>query len=123
MLLVKGGKRLEAVALARRIVDLLSDKQAEEILLLDVKAVASFADCFVIASGQNMRHMQALCDAVDEELGKDGVHPQGQEGVVDSGWVLMDFGDVIVHIFARREREYYNLEGLWSRGVPVLRIQ
>lgn len=103
--------------------DLLSDKQAEEILLLDVKGVASFADYFVIASGQNVRHLQALCDAMDEELRREGVRPQGREGIVDSGWVLLDFGDVIVHIFSPRERGYYNLEGLWGRGLPVVRIQ
>ncbi|MFQ5879508.1 MAG: ribosome silencing factor [Dehalococcoidia bacterium] len=114
---------LQAADLARKIVDLLSERQAEEIVLLNVEGVASFADYFVIASGQNVRHMQALCDAMDQELGRETVHPRGREGAVDSGWVLLDFGDVIVHIFAPAERDYYDLEGLWSRGVPVLRIQ
>jgi ribosome-associated protein len=114
---------LESGALARRIVELLSDKQAEDIVLLNVERMVSFADYFVLATGQNERHMHSLLDTLDEDLGREGTHPLGREGKVDSGWVLMDFGDVIVHIFSPEEREYYDLEGLWSRAVPVVRIQ
>ena len=92
-------------------------------LLLDISKVASFADYFVIASGQTARQIQAVLDAVDESLAGDGVKPMGREGEPGSGWVLLDYGDVIVHVFGRDERERYDLEGLWHGAVPVLRMQ
>ncbi len=117
------GGRLEAGTLARKIVDLLADKQAAEILLLDIRNAASFADYFVIACGQSERQIEAILQALDAELVKDGVQPLGREGVADSGWVLLDLGDVIVHIFGPEERAYYDLEGLWHAATPVVRIQ
>jgi len=84
--------------------------------------VASFADYFVIASGETTRQIQAILEALDEELA--GVaEPMGREGEPDSGWVLLDYGDVVVHIFAPEERAYYDLEGLWHAARPVLRMQ
>ena len=109
--------------LSRKIVEVLSDKQAEDILLLDIRDVASFADYFVIASAPSARQIQAILDGIDESLHQDGVSPMGREGEADSGWVLLDYGDVIVHLFAPEEREYYDLEGLWSAATPVVRIQ
>lgn len=116
------GGRLEAGALAHKIVDLLSDKQAEDILLLDIRNVATFADYFVIASAQTARQVEAILVALDEELAKDGLRPLGREGEADSGWVLLDLGDVVVHIFAPEERAYYDLEGLWHAARPVVRM-
>ncbi len=115
--------RLEAGTLAHKVVNLLSDKQAEDILLLDIRNVATFADYFVVASAQTVRQMEAILAALEEELGKDGVQPRGREGAPDSGWVLLDLGDVIVHVFAPEERAYYDLEGLWHAAAPVVRIQ
>jgi ribosome-associated protein len=120
---IEAGGHLEGPALGRKIVDLLSDKQAEDILLLDIHNVVLFADYFVIASAQNPRQMQALCDAIDQGLAEDGVAAQGREGEANSGWVLMDFGDVIVHLFGSEERSFYDLEGLWHQATPVVRIQ
>ncbi len=117
------GGRLEAGTLARKIVDLLSDKQAEDVLLLDIRNVAAFADYFVIASGQSSRQIEAILQAVDEELAHDGVRALGREGAANSGWVLLDLGDVVVHIFGPEERAYYDLEGLWHAATPVVRIQ
>ncbi len=91
--------------------------------MLDIRNVASFADYFVIASAETVRQTQAILDAVDHELERDGTRPQGREGKPDSGWVLLDYGDVIVHLFAPEEREYYDLEGLWHTATPVVRIQ
>ena len=101
----------------------MSDKQAEDVLLLDIRNVASFADYFVIASGTANRQIQAIIEAVEEAVKAEGVTPLGREGKADSGWVLLDYGDVIVHIFAPEEREYYDLEGLWRTATPVVRIQ
>jgi ribosome-associated protein len=120
--LTEGGY-LQGADLARRIVELLSDKRAEDILLLDIRGVALFADYFVIASAETARHTQALCDALDEELSKDGISVWGREGEAGSGWVLLDYGDVIVHIFGPEQRSFYDLEGLWGEAVPVVRIQ
>ena len=115
---------IEPAELAQRIVDVLSDRQAEEIVLLDIHEIASFTDYFVIASAQNPRHMNALLDAFDKELANEGVKSLRREGEADSGWVLVDFGAVIVHIFTAADRVFYNLEGLWGRaGVPAVRFQ
>jgi ribosome-associated protein len=116
-------KGLEPDELARRIVDAVSDKQAEDVLLLDIRNVASFADYFVIASGATGRQIQAIIDSVEEAVSQDGIKPMGIEGEPGSGWVLIDYGDVIVHIFAPDERAYYDLEGLWHTATPVVRIQ
>ena len=120
--LAEGG-HLQGAELARRVVDVLSDKRAENILLLDIRGVALFADYFVIASAETVRHTQALCDALDEELAKDSISSWGREGEAGSGWVLLDYGDVIVHIFGPEQRSFYDLEGLWREAVPVVRIQ
>jgi len=114
---------IESQELARRIVDLFSDRQAEDVVLLDIHRVAGFADYFVIASAQNPRHMRALIDAMDKDLRREGIKYMRSEGDPDSGWVLVDFGAVIVHIFTAEDRAYYNLEGLWSRAQEVVRIQ
>ncbi len=115
---------IEPSELARRIVDLLSDRQAEDIVLLDIHEIASFTDYFVIASAQNARHMNALINAFDKDLANEGVKSLRKEGESDSGWVLVDFGAVIVHIFTAEDRTFYNLEGLWGRaGVPAVRFQ
>lgn len=84
--------------------------------------MASFADFFVIATADNPAHMNALIEALDRDLSQDGVRLRHREGITESGWVLLDFGDLIVHVFSREKREYYNIEGLWSRQAPVVRF-
>jgi len=113
----------EPADLARRIVDLLADRQGEEIVLLDIRQVASFADYFVIASATNPRHMRALVETLDKDLRDDGVGATHHEGELDSGWVLLDYGDVIVHLFSPEQRAYYGLEELWQAAKQVVRIQ
>ena len=114
---------LEPIQLARRTVEVVAEKQATDILLLDVTGLASFADYFVILSAGSSRQMNALREDVVSSLKEAGVSLHHQEGVADSGWVLLDYGDVIVHIFAPEERAYYQLERLWSQGTPLIRIQ
>jgi ribosome-associated protein len=114
----------DAADLAQRIVDLLSERQAEDVVLLDIHQLATFTDYFVIATALNERHMTALIDAFDKELAREGLHYLHREGEADSGWVLVDFGSVIVHVFSREDRARYNLEELWGRaGVPAVRFQ
>lgn len=109
--------------IARRITDILADRQAEDIVLLDVRRVASFADYFVIASAANPRQMRALVETLHKELRVDGVQVRHQEGGLDSGWVLLDYGAIIVHLFSPELREYYGLEELWRQATQVVRIQ
>lgn len=99
-----------------------SDKQASDIVLLDTRKVCSFADYFVICSGDSDRQVQAIHDEVEQVLKREGILPRHREGTLDSGWLLIDFGDVIVHIFAAFEREYYQLDKLWSQASTVVRI-
>ncbi len=91
--------------------------------MLDIRSVASFADYFVIASAGTTRQMDAVLDAVEKALAADKVKPMGREGNSGSGWVLLDYGDVILHLFAPEERAYYDLEGLWHTATAVVRIQ
>ncbi len=121
--LVEAPQLTDAGDAARRIVDLLADRQAEDIALLDVRRVLSFADYFVIATATTPRHMRALVASLAKELPKGGPRRVQSEGSLDSGWVLLDYGDVIVHLFAPELREYYALEELWEAATPVVRIQ
>ena len=109
--------------MARKAVEVASDKQAGDILMLDMREVCPFADYFVICSGETERQIMAICDGIDEVLRKEGVTFHRREGAIDSGWVILDFGDVIIHVLAPRERDYYMLDELWSRATPVVRIQ
>jgi ribosome-associated protein len=107
---------------AHKIVDVASDKQAADIVLLDSRGVCSFADFFVMASGDSERQLKAISEEVVHTLKEDGVQPLHREGKAESGWILLDYGDVVVHIFAEQERELYNLDELWREAKPVLRI-
>ena len=92
-------------------------------MLLDARGVCSFTDYFVICTGDSERQVRAIYDEVEHMLKKEGILPHHTEGTVDSGWCLLDFGGVIVHIFAPFEREYYQLDKLWSRAIPIVRVQ
>jgi len=100
-----------------------SDKQATDILLLDIRKVSSFADFFVILTAESRRQMEALAEDLDTVLKRSGNSLHHKEGSSKSGWILMDFGDVIVHLFAPEEREFYRLEELWSEGQQIVRVQ
>ncbi len=89
---------------------------------MDISKVSSFTDYFVIATANNPRQMNALIDSLDRDL-RPETRPLRTEGTPDSGWVLIDFGDAIVHLFAREEREYYRIEDLWAQGVSVVHLQ
>jgi ribosome-associated protein len=92
-------------------------------VLLDARGVCSFADYFVLCSGESSKQIEAIRDEIGHVLKKEGILPHHYEGTVDSGWLLIDLSDVIVHIFALLEREHYQLDQLWSQAVPILRIQ
>lgn len=108
--------------LAHRIVDLASDRKASDILLLRTADLTTMADYFVICTGRSERQVQAIAEAIVEELRTDGLRPLGMEGRESGRWVLVDYGSVIVHVFVPEEREYYGLERLWAKATPVVRI-
>jgi ribosome-associated protein len=113
---------LEPAELAHRIVDIASDKKGSDIVMLRTAELTTMADFFVICSGRSDRQVQALAGAIVEELRSEGVRPLGVEGQEAGRWVLIDYGSVLVHVFAPDEREYYGLERLWSQAAPVVRV-
>jgi len=112
----------DAAELAHRIVEIASDKKGNDIVMLRMAELTSMADFFVICSGRSDRQVSALSGAIVDELRDEGIRPLGVEGRASSRWVLLDFGSVIVHVFAPEEREYYGLERLWSKATQVVRI-
>lgn len=103
--------------------DAATEKQASDTVLLDVTGLCSFADYFVITSGESGRQLGAIYDEIEDVLKQAGAKAIYREGTPDSGWMVLDYGDVIVHIFAPAERAFYNLEELWGAGRAVLRMQ
>jgi len=92
------------------------DKKAHDLVILEVSAVTSVADYFVICTGRSDVQVQSLCRAIEEALATVGVKPLAIEGFTHGQWVLIDFGDVVVHIFYETVRQFYNLEGLWAQA-------
>lgn len=114
----------EALQLARMIVEILEEKKGEDILLLDLVGVCSFTDYFVICTGSSDRSIKALSDEVLKAIKKkQSAQAQGIEGDAASGWVLIDFGDVILHLFSKSIRRYYQLEDLWREGRVIVQMQ
>lgn len=104
-----------AIAAARA----AAEKQGRDVLILDVGALISILDCFVLVSGSTDRHVRAIVEAVERALGDLGVKPLRREGEQALRWVLLDYGDIVVHVFDEEERAYYELERLW-KDAPVI---
>jgi ribosome-associated protein len=119
----KAAAEEEALALARRIVDLASDKKASDIVLLEIGGLTTLADYFVICSGASERQLGAIADGIAEGLRDEGVRSIGREGSSTAHWMLLDYGSVIVHIMAQPERDFYQLERLWAEAPILLRLQ
>ena len=96
-----------------------NDKKAFDILILDLRRFTFITDYFVICSGSNITQVSAIADWIGETLAKTGVHPSHIEGLTDSSWVLMDYGDVVVHIFVEQTRLHYALDKLWGEAARV----
>ncbi|HET9492737.1 MAG TPA: ribosome silencing factor [Chloroflexia bacterium] len=103
--------------------DIAEDRKAEDIVMLDIRKLSIIADYFVICTGTGDRHVRAIAREIDEKLGEQGTNPFNIEGMNDAEWVLMDYGQVLVHIFNREMRERYGLEQLWAGAQPVLVVQ
>lgn len=102
-------------------VEALEDKKAEDIRIIDISEISVMADAFLIAGGSNRNQIQAMCDNVEERLGRAGHVVKQIEGYDTANWILMDFGDLIVHIFDKENRLLYDLERLWRDGQEVER--
>lgn len=114
----------DSLVLARVIVSAAADKKAKDILLLDLRDLSTVADYFVICSGASERQLQAIADGIEEQVHKQcHVDVHHVEGMSGSGWILVDYRDVVVHIFSPSLRSYYNLEALWSKAPVLLRMQ
>ncbi|HQO10158.1 MAG TPA: ribosome silencing factor [Clostridiales bacterium] len=105
---------MEGYALAKRITELALDKKGFDIMIIDLKGITSSFDYFVIITGSVDQHVRALADHIRKELSREGVKPIGYEGTTNLKWVLIDFVDVVVHIFDPETRDYYKLETIWK---------
>jgi ribosome-associated protein len=115
---------VEALEQARSIVDIISDMKGEDILLLDLREVTLITDFFIICTGHSDRQLRAIGENIAEKIReKHGRKVWRQEGDPRGGWVLLDYGDIVVHIFGEEQRAYYDLEGLWRDGKVLLRVQ
>lgn len=101
------------------IVNILDKKQAEDIRVIEIKDISTISDYFVIANSKNLQHLNALVEDIDYEMGKNGYTQKKIEGNYTSGWVLIDFGEVILHIFDKENRLFYNLERMWKDGKEI----
>ena len=117
--LSKEAGTVDAITLARLAADAIADKKGQDIVLLEVGDLFVITEVFVIATGNSRPHVQSLVDRVEEMLKEAGRNPLRDEGRVEAEWVLLDYGDIMVHVFQRPAREYYDLERLW-RDAPVV---
>ncbi len=118
-MLKKGDNMTDAINMLKTAYKALDDKKAYDIKILDIKKISSIADYMVIADGTNKNQVQAMCDAVTEEMGKAGFLSKSIEGYSEGGWILLDYYDIIIHIFSDEARRFYDIERIWSDGKYV----
>ena len=122
---MRAGRRntLEQIDLARYMVDAITSKMGADILLLDLSGVTLIADYFIIATADSQRQLSAISEEIVQQV-KEGqqISPLSVEGTAASGWVLVDYGGVVVHLFTPKQREFYRLEDLWAEARTVVRI-
>jgi ribosome-associated protein len=114
---------LDSLELARHIVNIITDQKGENVLLLDIRDISILADYFVIAGTTSDRQAKAILDDIRDRVKQNtDARLLHIEGEASTGWVLMDYGDVVVHLFSEEMRNYYDLEGLWQKGRVVVRM-
>lgn len=109
--------------LAVHIAEIISDTPASDTVVLDIHELSSFADYFIICSGENERQLKAITETISMKLAERGVRPQRVEGTALSGWIVMDYGEAIIHVFDVDQRGFYRLEALWQEAPTLLVIQ
>ena len=110
---------MQSKEMTKLAVEALEDKKAEDISIIDISEVSVLADYFIIASGNNKSQVQAMIDNVEEKLGRAGFVPKQIEGYNSANWILMDYGDIIVHVFDKENRLFYDLEHIWRDGKMI----
>ena len=105
--------------IVKKAFDALNDKKGEDIKIIEIGKLSTVADYFIIANGSNAPHVESLVDNVEEELLKEDIHAERIEGVKSSGWILMDYNDVVVHVFSKEDRLFYDLERVWRDGKEI----
>ncbi|WP_330218561.1 ribosome silencing factor [Leptolinea tardivitalis] len=114
---------LNTVETAKKLITVLEDKKGENIVLLDVSGIASFTDYFIFCNGSSTRMLTALAESLERAARTEFSLHSRIEGNADDGWILIDMGDIVVHLFDPDQRRYYSLEDLWSNGKVLLKIQ
>jgi len=109
----------DSLSVVKRVVSACEEVKGKDLSVLDVRSLSDFADFFVIVSGRSDRQVQGITNRVIEELLRSGARPLSVEGYEDGQWVLVDCGDVVVHVFYEENREFYDLESLWMRAKRV----
>ena len=109
----------EAKQTAKLALEALEDKKAEDVKVIDIREISPIADFFIIADGMNQNQIQAMRDAVDEALYKADLKVRQVEGNQSSTWILMDYNDIIIHIFSKEDRLFYDLERIWKDGKEI----
>ena len=110
---------MEIIELVKKAVEALKDKKAEDVTVIDITGISSVADYFIIANGNNQNQLTAMQDAVDETFYKEGLKAKQIEGNSHSTWILMDYQDIIVHLFSKEDRLFYDLERIWRDGKVI----
>lgn len=110
---------MESLELAKKAAAILDDRKAEHLNVIRIEEISSLADYFVIASGLNATHVRSLADELEEKLKAEGVEPARVEGYRSNSWVLLDYENVVVHVFTQEARDFYDLDRLWADGVKV----
>lgn len=100
-------------------IDAMEDKKAEDIKIIEISNISTIADYFIIATGTSSTQVHAIANNVEEQLGKQGILPKQIEGYQTANWVLMDYGDLIIHVFDKENRLFYNLERIWKDGNEI----
>lgn len=113
----------DAGAVAHEIVDIAVDKKASDVTLIEVGQITTLADYFVLATGTSDRQIRAISSSIQERMEEEGIRLLHHEGLPADGWVLLDYGQVIVHIFGPEQRAYYGLDRRWQQAPTILKIQ
>lgn len=111
--------RFEPREMALRIAEAAEERRAQELAILDMRGLMTICDYFVICSGRSRQHVDAIGEEIEDQMSAAGIEPRHVEGIPDSSWVILDYLDVVVHIFEPEAREFYNLEGLWHDAARI----
>ena len=110
---------MELKEIVKKIYNIIEDKKGEDIKVIDITKVSSIADYFIIASANNVNQVQAISDEIDFLLGKEGIMPHAIEENKNATWMLLDYMDIVVHIFLREDRAFYDLDRIWRDGIEL----